>query len=317
MKVYLNLVFTLLLSSAIQVVFGECDITFSDLVIEQSTSCPDSKNSFDYNGSINVTVSGNSGPFYYRWDNLSTSKFVKYSDKPSLENVSGGDYKLTVVSLFSNCKVSKMFLVHGIFHNADTDKACPTSAYPPEVTGVTVYGSGRQSLIDVGFSNGSDSGSLDAKFREKGSTTAEGRIWQDVPKPELTSNTPYEIKYGTEYEFIVVSADFIGNSSKVGHISKPFSYTHVRTSTKTKQAIEDNFIIGPLPADDYLSITPLTNLKIQSIEILSLNGQVERSRIVEFDSTTSLDVSNLPNGIYLLKINSESETFVKKIIAAN
>jgi len=310
MKIYFNLIFTLLLSFTIQVVFGECDISFNNVKIEQSTSCS------KHNGSISLTVGGSSGPYSYRWDNVTAGEYIKYSKTPSIDNISGGDYKLTVYSLFSNCRVSKIFLVHGIIQH--TNKVlvedCTTSAYPAEVVSVKAIKDGSGYSFDVGSKGGINSESLDVIFRKKpDSHLNENSIWEDIPKPDKIF---YGFEYGATYEFAYENAfgSFWGNSFMSGHISKPFIYIHLPANAKTKSIIEENFTIAPLPADDYLNITPLTESKIQSIEILGLNGKLLNESVVGFDVTTSLDTSNLPSGLYLLRINSEKETFLKKII---
>ena len=70
------------------------------------------------------------------------------------------------------------------------------------------------------------------------------------------------------------------------------------------------FTIFPNPATSTITIEN-TGSEIQSIEILSAFGK----RVDQFSKEQNqLDISNFPNGIYFLKIKTENDTFVKKLI---
>ena len=71
------------------------------------------------------------------------------------------------------------------------------------------------------------------------------------------------------------------------------------------------FSILPNPATNKITITSKTNFK--SVEILSFLGQVVFTQNNTGNATT-LDVSNLTNGIYFVRIISENGTSVKKFV---
>ena len=69
--------------------------------------------------------------------------------------------------------------------------------------------------------------------------------------------------------------------------------------------------VYPNPAKDHLSIATGSSTK-QSLEIHNLKGQAMYSS--EILGNKSIDISGFPTGIYILKLNSDRETIVKKIV---
>jgi len=69
--------------------------------------------------------------------------------------------------------------------------------------------------------------------------------------------------------------------------------------------------IYPNPANDILFIENSKNIDIRTISILNIYGQIVR----EFEPhTTQLEISNIPVGIYFLKIATEQGDVMKKVI---
>ena len=72
---------------------------------------------------------------------------------------------------------------------------------------------------------------------------------------------------------------------------------------------KDRFELYPNPIDDYLYIT--TEENINKIEIYNIMGVM----ILEKDSTSNkIDLSDLNNGIYFIKIKTDKGTIVKRIV---
>jgi hypothetical protein len=71
--------------------------------------------------------------------------------------------------------------------------------------------------------------------------------------------------------------------------------------------------IWPNPVKDILTIND-NGLKIKSIEIYSLNGQHIISHKTNNGNTSQINTSHLPEGAYLLKINTDSHTLFSKFI---
>lgn len=76
--------------------------------------------------------------------------------------------------------------------------------------------------------------------------------------------------------------------------------------------LESNHVsIFPNPTNGVLNID--SQLEVTSIQIFNLNGKNVYS-IVNFDSKNSIDLSELDNGFYIIKINSEKGVYTEKII---
>jgi hypothetical protein len=74
-----------------------------------------------------------------------------------------------------------------------------------------------------------------------------------------------------------------------------------------------NFVsIAPNPVSDKLKIN-ISKGTIQSIQLWSVNGKLYDTYILN-NQQFELDMSNFENGFYLLQIQTDSESFVKKII---
>ena len=92
-------------------------------------------------------------------------------------------------------------------------------------------------------------------------------------------------------------------------------YDNISLQMAATASVDDvfasNLKIYPNPANDYLTIES-KNIKIESIEIYSLLGQKMKSDLQL--KSNRLDVSDLSNGLYLLKVNSESGSSTRKIV---
>lgn len=83
------------------------------------------------------------------------------------------------------------------------------------------------------------------------------------------------------------------------------------TTASTEDVFASNFKIYPNPAQDYIKINS-NNIEISSVEMYSIVGK----RIISNQNLVDdrLDISSLTSGIYLLKVNSQERSLVKKII---
>lgn len=76
----------------------------------------------------------------------------------------------------------------------------------------------------------------------------------------------------------------------------------------------DNLSIYPNPAKEIITIS-LSNDNIRSIELIDFTGKKVLSQDMDIETkTNSIDVSSLANGIYFIKIKSETNTTVTKKI---
>lgn len=73
--------------------------------------------------------------------------------------------------------------------------------------------------------------------------------------------------------------------------------------------------IYPNPTDNYLNIEWETGLKNGHISLYTISGQaLLSSTISEFNQHLQLDISHLPKGIYIIKLNTQKGVFAKKLI---
>ena len=67
----------------------------------------------------------------------------------------------------------------------------------------------------------------------------------------------------------------------------------------------------PNPTTDYFNIT--SDTMIQSVELYDFSGRLVRTSLVN-DFETKQNVSNLTNGVYLLKIKTQEGEITGKIV---
>jgi hypothetical protein len=74
--------------------------------------------------------------------------------------------------------------------------------------------------------------------------------------------------------------------------------------------------LWPLPANDvlHMNYTNDDNHRLSTITLYDMNGRLAMNKDVENTRDAELTISNLPSGIYTLKLTNDKETFVKKII---
>ena len=74
------------------------------------------------------------------------------------------------------------------------------------------------------------------------------------------------------------------------------------------------FKVFPNPTSDLVQLTTSSNLENATIFIKDLNGQVKISRQSISDHQTSIDLSTLPTGVYLLEIAFPESVLSKRIV---
>jgi hypothetical protein len=96
------------------------------------------------------------------------------------------------------------------------------------------------------------------------------------------------------------------------------NYTAVTTGIETTMSNEEMFSISPNPARDLITIKFSSDIKGASeIKLLSLAGVTMLSENLnneDLDSSFSMDISGIPDGVYLLQITGNTGSAFKKII---
>ncbi|MDA7502270.1 T9SS type A sorting domain-containing protein, partial [Chitinophagales bacterium] len=94
----------------------------------------------------------------------------------------------------------------------------------------------------------------------------------------------------------------------------PNSYVDQGTSISAITAINE-LLIYPVPADKLLTIDT-DGLKISRVEIATVNGKVVQStELTRAEAVLTLNTTDLPNGLYLLKMySSDGSSVAKKFV---
>lgn len=76
---------------------------------------------------------------------------------------------------------------------------------------------------------------------------------------------------------------------------------------------ESNFFsLVPNPAKDKVEILLNENIQSIQVDLFSINGQIIHTYY--FSNSSTINIDNLPKGLYLVKVTSESQAFVKKLV---
>jgi hypothetical protein len=71
-----------------------------------------------------------------------------------------------------------------------------------------------------------------------------------------------------------------------------------------------NFVIFPNPAKEVLYVKGDYNITDSKIEILDLNGKLLKT----VSDTDKVDVSDLPSGLFLVRITDKNKLGIKKVV---
>ena len=87
-------------------------------------------------------------------------------------------------------------------------------------------------------------------------------------------------------------------------------------STNTPEMADVSVMVYPNPADDILHIDGLCSLfanQFITIELMNFSGVIYIRKQTQ-DANVSLDMSNIPQGMYLLRITTPKQTVVRKVV---
>ena len=84
-----------------------------------------------------------------------------------------------------------------------------------------------------------------------------------------------------------------------------------------ENAFSNSIKLFPNPTKDLITINSVTNISLDSITILDLNGRTLQTitNIGQLSDGKTIDISNLAAGMYFMKLqDSESRVAVKRIV---
>ena len=228
------------------------------------------------NGTATVTTQGGAAPYTYLWSNLSTSQ--------SISNLMPGCYSVTVTDNNQCQKVA-------------------TYCVTPGGCNMQVAVSGTNSSTNSIYS---------------GTGTATANV--------TGGNGPYDYLWNTGASTSSISNLAIGTYAVlVTEQSNPacavWGYHTVfgpngNINGITTNSVEDAFDIYPNPSQgQFIFESKLSGTTSLNIELFSIKGErVYSNSNVKPVSLTKIDLPNLSKGVYLLKVNSESNVYTKQIV---
>jgi hypothetical protein len=136
-------------------------------------------------------------------------------------------------------------------------------------------------------------------------TTDGGQNWTRIENEELSSvgSTSSKVKFNGSS-----NAEIYISTIDLGLVKYVLDFQALGIN---EPEIDDNIIkVFPNPVSDTLTINS-SNSEVESFSLFDITGKL----IVETFGQNKIDVSNLPQGVYLLKVNVNSgKSFSKKII---
>ena len=86
------------------------------------------------------------------------------------------------------------------------------------------------------------------------------------------------------------------------------------TSLSVKDILASKFSVNPNPATDLISISNAENIAVNELLITDLNGRIVQQHNVTNAANIEVNVADLSAGMYLMTINSDQGTAIKKIM---
>lgn len=94
-------------------------------------------------------------------------------------------------------------------------------------------------------------------------------------------------------------------------VSSTIVSRYCTVNTTTQNIIDDEFIIAPNPVSDFLTIDLEKDAEVD-FELTDMQGKI--IKINHFTEKYNIDMSYLPQGLYIISVKSENRVLVKKII---
>jgi len=121
----------------------------------------------------------------------------------------------------------------------------------------------------------------------------------------------------TDSYYLLVIADYLGYVTESNEINN-IAYVSLNVSGVNDIATIDEctFHLFPNPANSKITFTQNADSKIlmNSFDIVSSIGQTVLQNIENRENSQTIDISQLPSGIYFLKIRTDSKVYVQRFI---
>ena len=131
-----------------------------------------------------------------------------------------------------------------------------------------------------------------------------------APSNIQISNYANPLNYGQYYLFTFRVIDLEGNVSVIHRL---FMIEHCKEKEDSEtQKLE--FEVFPNPNQGEFEISVINNENKGLLEVLSLSGNVIFRDIISGENQIHVDISKVPSGVYLVKININGEVYIKRIV---
>jgi len=163
---------------------------------------------------------------------------------------------------------------------------------------ITVPETGEFSIEGSGFG-----GLLKFAVYESCASTSSISCGLNISLDNLTPNDVYYLK---------VWMETTSNKGSQNLDTGSFTLTASESSVLSvdEESLNNNFVVYPNPASSIINIS-INNKEIKKVELFSLKGQ---RIITKKRDLNTINVSNLPQGIYILKVSDNKKDYIKKII---
>ncbi len=166
-----------------------------------------------------------------------------------------------------------------------------------DVLGLHVYGDFNNHELYVGVTSGTDT-----KYEKVCDMTFKGWGYYEVTMNSLEAGMPYKL---TDVKLVQVTSPITQSGS--------FSLDNIvlkRADVGGVEAVEisdDAIKVYPVPADDVIYVE--SSVDIEGIEIISVRGV----KVAENVGKSSINVENLPQGVYLMRVKTEGGVTLRRV----
>lgn len=106
----------------------------------------------------------------------------------------------------------------------------------------------------------------------------------------------------------------LADGGSTNPLSVPFNINGSVTLSTDDFQYSSNILIYPNPATNTIKIKDISNSSNAKIEVIDISGRIIKTLNSTLDSELSIDISELTSGNYMLRLQSENGTTVKKFI---
>lgn len=279
-------------------------------------------------GAIDVSISGGAAPFTYSWNTGATTQ--------DLNNLCAGNYQQTITDN-NGCLSTNSYVITEpaalVLNVAAGSIKCfgetaqitltasgGTSPYTFTGGGMLTAGTYTLSVSDANSCNASQSYTLTEPAQLSASTNVQGSTGSNgsVTATPTGGTAPYS--YGWS------NAETTQTISNLAPGTYDLTVTDANGCTYTAQGIEVPLVNGlsetgiatinvyPNPADDNLYVAVSESMAEANITVLNLEGQVVLQNALHNQKAFNLDLSDLSEGVYLLKLNNGNASYSKRFM---